>query len=271
MLRARIFTALVLVGIFGVELFAAPDSMWLAFCALVAALSAWEWGALVRLGGGARIAYAIAMSLLVALAAPGGWLGAGMLPSLVLFGLSASFWTMIIPVWLRDRWTLPGEGIGLLLGVLVLLPSALALYSLRDYGAWWLLAVMCAVWVADIAAYFSGRRFGRVKLAPLISPGKSREGAYGGMIGVAVFAACVAFGSGVVAPSVASVLALTSAAVLFTVVSIFGDLFESLAKRQAGVKDSSALLPGHGGVLDRIDSLTSTLPLVSLLAYLVVG
>jgi len=121
---------------------------------------------------------------------------------------------------------------------------------------------MALVWIADIAAYFTGRAFGRRKLAPQISPGKTWEGAYGATVGVLVYGLAM---YGLFAPSNGvSPLLLVPVLLLLTAVSIIGDLFESLLKRQAGIKDSSQLLPGHGGILDRIDSLTSTLPLVTL-------
>ena len=118
--------------------------------------------------------------------------------------------------------------------------------------------------LADIAAYFTGRAFGRRKLAPSISPGKSWEGAYGAVVGVAVYGlACLSYIGYPLGEPGRLVLALVGL-VAFTAVSIIGDLFESMVKRQAGVKDSGTLLPGHGGILDRIDSLTSTLPLAAL-------
>jgi phosphatidate cytidylyltransferase len=128
-----------------------------------------------------------------------------------------------------------------------------------SFGA---LAVMALVWVADIAAFFSGRAFGRHKLAPSISPGKTWEGVAGAMAGVLVYGFAVA----PTLPAVQNLdrLVLVGCLLLLTALSIVGDLFESLAKRQAGVKDSSQLLPGHGGILDRIDSQLSTLPLVAL-------
>jgi phosphatidate cytidylyltransferase len=133
---------------------------------------------------------------------------------------------------------------------------------LKQAGGLALIAIMATVWLADIAAYFSGRAFGRHKLAPSISPGKTWEGALGGGLAVVVYGF-------VLAPKLPVALAgnlalLFVVLVLLTVISVIGDLFESLLKRQAGLKDSSSILPGHGGVLDRIDSLTSTLPLVAL-------
>jgi phosphatidate cytidylyltransferase len=123
---------------------------------------------------------------------------------------------------------------------------------------------LAVVWVADIAAYFSGRAFGRHKLAPTISPGKTWEGAIGASIGVMAFGTVVAVSLNV--PPPAGWLGFIGLMVAYTAVSIIGDLFESLLKRQAGLKDSGTLLPGHGGILDRIDSLTSTLPIAGLAA-----
>jgi len=124
------------------------------------------------------------------------------------------------------------------------------------------LAIMAVVWLADIGAYFSGRRFGKHKLAPAISPGKTWEGAIGG--GVLVLAYGLLLSSRLPAALAGNLLLLLPVLLLLTAISIVGDLFESLLKRQAGLKDSSNVLPGHGGVLDRIDSLTSTMPLVAL-------
>ena len=127
---------------------------------------------------------------------------------------------------------------------------------------------MATVWVADTGAYFFGRTFGSHKLAPSISPGKTWEGAVGGGLTVIVYG--FVFSSKLPAVLSDSFVLLLSALILLTVISIMGDLFESLLKRQAGLKDSSNVLPGHGGVLDRIDSLTSTLPLVALVWLTVV-
>ncbi|MCB1906871.1 MAG: phosphatidate cytidylyltransferase [Rhodocyclaceae bacterium] len=269
MLRTRVLTALVLVSVFGAILFGAPGPAWTVFAAVIGALSAWEWAGLIRLVGPGRIVFASLLGVLVLVVAPSGHVAEAHWPSLILFAISALFWLLVAPLWLKSRWAVPRGWPGLALGVLLLLPPALAMVAIRQqFGPWWLLAVMASVWMADIAAYFVGRRFGRVKLAPLISPGKSREGAYGAVAGVLLYALIVAFASGALAPQAGAVAVLALACVVHTVVSIVGDLFESLAKRQAGVKDSGSVLPGHGGVLDRIDSLLSTLPLVALVAHL---
>ena len=161
------------------------------------------------------------------------------------------------------RWPLPGLLGGLLIGALVLFPTLLAFIQLRQLGAWTLVVILALVWAADVAAYFSGRTFGKRKLAPNISPGKTWAGAWGAVVGVLAYGFLAqAWLPAALRPN-AAVFAVVL--VLLTVLSIVGDLFESLLKRQAGLKDSSNVLPGHGGVLDRIDSQTSTLPLVALL------
>lgn len=144
-------------------------------------------------------------------------------------------------------------------GFLVILPAALALALLEPAE---ILAVLVLVWIADTAAYFVGRSLGRRKLAPSISPGKTWEGAAGGLGGALIYAVLLGAFWG---PAWWAYLAI---AAVLTVLSIIGDLFESAAKRQAGVKDSGTLLPGHGGIMDRIDSATATLPVCALLLSL---
>jgi phosphatidate cytidylyltransferase len=158
-----------------------------------------------------------------------------------------------------------------LIGALALWAAWLALANAKAGGVNFLLSVFCLVWAADIAAYFGGRAFGRRKLAPTISPGKSWEGVVSGMAGVLVLAfawMAVEARIGVDSPSLYVQLRDTAGwpvmivALLFlSSMSVVGDLFESLVKRAAGAKDSSALLPGHGGVLDRIDALLPVFPL----------
>ena len=261
MLKARIITALFLLAGLSYALFGLSDSGWIAFVALVMGLAGWEWGRLATFPPVGCIAYGLATaSLYVGLTLVG-----GAPVRLGLYLLSVAFWIILVPLFLARR---PGIGkapVAALLGWLVLLPASLAMVQLHDKGPLVLFAVMAAVWVADIGAYFVGRAFGKRKLAPAISPGKSWEGAYGGAVGVMIYGFAVAFCTGHMAGvSVAGVAVMTLALLLFAAVSVEGDLFESLLKRQAGIKDSSNLLPGHGGVLDRIDSLTSTLPLAGL-------
>lgn len=268
MLKARVFTALCLLAGFLVMLFLLPFAGWLLFVAIVAGIGAWEWGGLVGQGIAGRRVFALAVAMLCALLAAivfdldSGRVGQSMLLG-VIFLLSAAFWLLAVPCWLKARWrTSKSSGIGA--GAMILVPACLALIQLRAFSPVFLLAVMAAVWVADIAAFASGRAFGRRKLAPDISPGKTWEGVAGALAGVLVYGAAAAWIAGLLPGNVFAWAAYAAGLVILTAVSILGDLFESLAKRQAGVKDSGTMLPGHGGVLDRIDSLTSTLPLVGL-------
>lgn len=265
MLRTRVITALLLVAGFALILFVLPPlAAKLAFAA-IAALAAWEWGGLMRQDHPARVMYAFVLLLFC-------WQLTVAAPQLVplLLAVSAVFWILVVPLWFRFKWTLAGNDFfGYLLGALVILPTWAAMVALYAVSTWLLLAVMALVWVADIAAYFTGRAFGRHKLAPAISPGKTWEGVAGAVAGVMIYGAIVLVYSPLAGqvPLPAPLLALLL--LLLTAVSVMGDLFESLLKRQAGIKDSSNLLPGHGGVLDRIDALTSTLPLAALILYFV--
>ncbi len=268
MLKARIITALILLFGLLAALFLLPTPGWLVFCALICAGAAWEWGGLAAFPATSRGLFAVSMGAACVLAGFAvGLGGAAVLPAgVALFYVpSALFWLCVMPLWLARKWTLRHRAAAAAIGFVVLVPPALALAHLRLMGPWVLLAVMAMVWVADISAYFAGRAFGRHKLAPGISPGKTWEGAVGAALGV------LAFGGIVVSAAVENTSAVLLAMLVpvligFTAVSIIGDLFESLLKRQAGVKDSGTILPGHGGILDRIDSLTSTLPLAGLAA-----
>ena len=187
-----------------------------------------------------------------------------------LLGLSAAFRLLVVPFWFRYKWTLGGNDMGgYLLGALVILPTWAAMVTLHAVDTWLMLAAMALVWVADIAAYFTGRSLGRHKLAPTISPGKTWEGVAGAVVGVLIYAGVVLSFSPLAGKLQLPFPVVVGLLFLLTAVSVMGDLFESLLKRQAGIKDSSQLLPGHGGVLDRIDALTSSLPLAALILYLV--
>lgn len=260
MLKTRALTAAVLLAGFGAALFFLPQSGWIAFCAVLLALAAWEWGGLASLAPLGRLVYSGALVLLF-LAIP--QLAGAYAPAWV-YTAAGLFWVVLAPLWLSRSSRVGGAPLLLAVGVLVLVPAGAALVELRAGHPGLLLAVLGTVWISDSAAYFVGRRFGRRKLAPSISPGKTWEGVAGALIAVALYAlAWAALGApdnrwlGVPQALAAILLALA-------VVGIIGDLFESLIKRQAGVKDSGNLLPGHGGVLDRIDAPVAMLPLAVL-------
>jgi phosphatidate cytidylyltransferase len=177
-----------------------------------------------------------------------------------LLSLSALFWIVLSPIWLIFRKTNVHKLTLAVLGLLLLLATWVALIGLQNISPWLLLGVLATVWLADSAAYFSGKRFGRHKLAPEISPGKTWEGVAGAMLAVTLYGLLLCH---YLHYSHWVIVGLW----LIVVLSIMGDLFESLLKRQAGVKDSSHLLPGHGGILDRIDGLIPTLPIVLFYIY----
>lgn len=182
--------------------------------------------------------------------------------------IGAAFW-LLATLWLsrfdfgRER-TPANTSLKLLAGVLVMLPAAAGALSLREtspHGEWWLLLAVLLIWVADSGAYFAGVRFGKHKLAPKISPGKSWEGVGGAVIAVSLLAVAAGWLLGLRDGQLAG---LVLVAIVTLGVSIVGDLFESLMKRHAGMKDSGTLIPGHGGVLDRFDSLFAALPVFAL-------
>lgn len=271
MLKTRVVTAIFLFTVFFLALFYLPPVGWAMFATLVAAIAAWEWGALMGLRSSSRISCGVLLAAIcgavaalhpAALGIAAGDPAAAWLLGRWFYLPAAAFWLFLVPLWMYRRWPLPKSASGLLIGGLLILPTWLALVQLRQAGALALLAIMAVVWLADIAAYFFGRTFGKHKLAPSISPGKTWEGAIGGGLAVLVYG--FMFSSKLPRALSSNYGLLLVVLILLVAISIVGDLFESLLKRQAGLKDSSNVLPGHGGVLDRIDSLTSTLPLVAL-------
>ena len=273
MLKTRVITALVMMAVLLPSIFLLPQAAWALLVAAFIGVAAWEWGALLKWQESGRRLLGVGVAGLCATLSI---LDPAILGSmnqfapasgrvLAFYVVAAAFWCLLMPFWLRSQWALGGGASGLLVGAIVLLPTWLAIVQLRTLGPWALLGVFAVVWMADIAAYFSGRAFGKRKMAPSISPGKTWAGAYGAVLGVVIYGLLVRFGAGWQLPS----LPVWIVVLLFvTAISIIGDLYESLLKRKAGIKDSSNILPGHGGVLDRIDSLTSTLPVVALLLTL---
>jgi len=258
-------------------LFFTPRPVWSLFALVVVLLGCWEWSRMSGLGDGAQSVYLALSGVLGAIL----WLlyirEEPVFPRIAYGGLALAvlFWLGVAGVWLT-RLMRPMPWVCAVAGWLVLWPTWLALVLLREVSPWLLLALAGMVWVADICAYFAGKSFGRHKLAPRISPGKTWEGVLGALGGVVVYGIVLAFISHArdwsLSPAFARGAGLPAIAVMvvLTAFSIVGDLFESWMKRGAGLKDSSTLLPGHGGILDRIDALTSALPLAAL-ALLVLG
>ncbi|WP_159565838.1 phosphatidate cytidylyltransferase [Budvicia diplopodorum] len=282
MLKSRIITALILIPIVIAALFMLPPLPFAIMIIAVSMLAAWEWGQFSGLGSPfQRVILAIVCGIgLAALFWPtyrsplplldhpvvGGFLLASLgwwalaLVMVMLYPKSAQLWNK--SYFLR-----------LLFGVLTIIPFFWGIVTLRQYGfeqnsytgAWWLLYVMFLVWGADSGAYAFGKMFGKHKLAPRVSPGKTLEGLVGGL----ATSALLAWLFSLYAPLNISLNTLLICSVIAVMASVLGDLTESMFKREAGIKDSGNLIPGHGGILDRIDSLTAAVPVFACLILLV--
>ena len=261
---ARLVTALVLLAGCIAALFILPSWLWGFLLLAVLAMAAWEWGALSGFGAALRAGYALviagsAAAIGVAIAAGIGHSGA---VDTVVYAASCAFWLLaVVPCLVLGART-QHPALLALAGWLVLVPAWLAVARLQAQPAA-LLALLGIVWIADSCAYFVGRAWGRHRLAPSISPAKTWEGVAGAVAGVAVYYWLIYL----LVPEWhwwhgwSGALLVAGVALL----SVIGDLFESWVKRLAGAKDSGALLPGHGGILDRIDSVTSSMPFAALL------
>lgn len=319
MLKQRILTALVLLPLMLGMLFFANSGIWAIFASLIALLGLWEYGRLCHLTQIQQVRYLFSSivlglclyfikfsSLFLRFYLP----RSDILRPLVITSVSIFtalvliFWLLIVPLWLKHKWKLHPNLLAMAVGWLLILPFWLALikfgpHSLPEWLGRWhdstqdltnriilvmpLLIVMSIVWVADISAYFIGRAIGKHKLAPIISPNKSWEGAIGAVVCTSCYISILSIVfkqsaifeySAVFEYSVIHRLfdlkysVLLTLTIILTIVSILGDLLESWLKRAAGVKDSSALLPGHGGILDRTDSLLAVLGVSLTLLYL---
>jgi phosphatidate cytidylyltransferase len=265
MLKQRIITALILLPIALCGFFLLEGAGFALFIGLVVIMGAWEWA---RLAGftaqPVRVAYAALVALLLFFMHMFPGLAPWVLGAAVLWWLLATFLVLTYPR-TSEHWA--SAACKLVIGLLILLPAwqGLILIKQQSLGNWLIMAVMVLVWGADIGAYFSGRAFGKRKLAPHVSPGKSWEGVYGGLLLSLLITAVV----GVVRDwSWAQMLMGLIGAAIVVFISVVGDLTESMFKRQSGIKDSSNLLPGHGGVLDRIDSLTAAIPVFAVLLWM---
>jgi phosphatidate cytidylyltransferase len=271
MLLPRILTAIVLLALLLPALFAATPWPFALLTLLLIAAAAWEWG---RLNGVASIAAVGPGALLAGAGAWAVYSGAvGRLPVSWWWGAMV-WWIVGGALALRGgpaAWPRWPAALRLLIGLLLLWVGWLALAQARTLSINFVLSALCIVWVADIGAYAAGRTFGRNKLAPSISPGKSWEGVYGGMACVLLLGVAWTLWIDHALPVDGASLfthlrerfgwiGFVLATLALAGLSVVGDLFESLVKRAAGAKDSSRLLPGHGGVLDRIDALLPVLP-----------
>ncbi|MDP4300159.1 phosphatidate cytidylyltransferase [Leptothrix discophora] len=271
MLRTRVITALVLLAVLLPALLAASPWPFQLLTLVMIAAAGWEWSRLNQLPGAGALGLAAVVAAGCGLALAQGWVGHA----------PARLWQVALLLWVMGgAWALSQGVTGwpkvpsaarLLLGLALLWLAWLAIAEARLRGLNFLLSLFCLVWMADIAAYFGGRAWGKRKLAPAISPGKSWAGVYTGMAGVLLLAlGWIAWDAA--HPDAGTSLytalllragwpGLVVACLFLASLSVVGDLFESMVKRSAGAKDSSALLPGHGGVLDRIDALLPVCPL----------
>jgi phosphatidate cytidylyltransferase len=269
MLKERLLTVAILLPLVLGLMFFAPNPVWGVVIGIAVATAAVEWARLCGLKARGQALFATLVG-----ASGAAWLAAAAVPewgrmhflmSQSVLAVAVLFWVVAVPWWLHFGWRVAHRGALLAVGWLVLVPAWLAVTLLQRTPLLLLLA-MSAVWLADTAAYFAGRLFGRHKLAPRISPGKTIEGLVGAYVLVLVYVLVMSM---ILRPQAAGSerIALLVFALVLTTLSVAGDLFESWMKRQVGAKDSGRLLPGHGGVLDRIDSMTAAMPFAAL--YLV--
>lgn len=282
MLKQRILTAIVLIPLALGAIFLLPLHWFGLVVLLVMALAAWEWAPLMGVCSRAgRVAYTLLCMVLIGvfywlIPLEHVWQSTTLNPIVYWLTLIGALWWLIAivlvlnfprskAVWQRSRMFVG------LIGLLMLIPAWSAIMALRAehygqeplHGAFLVLFVFLLVWAADVGAYFSGKKFGKHKLMPRVSPGKTLEGLIGGLALSVLVMFLVAEYSSLIAEHSVGYYAV---GIVTVMVSVFGDLNESMFKRCVGVKDSGSLLPGHGGILDRIDSLTSALP-VFLIGY----
>lgn len=266
MLRQRIITSLVLAPLALAGVFLLPSSSFALFVAIVISLSAWEWsnlsgckGKLVQGLYTAFVGICCGLSLYI--------------PPLWLLWLAALWWftaLILVKQYPASEKVLGSRSLRLVTGLFTLVPAWFGMYQLKlmNDGAWLIVTLLVIVWAADCGAYFAGKRFGRVKLIERVSPKKTLEGMVGGVLFAVLIVSLVTLLSSVSFLQGVSLLAVT---VITVLVSVLGDLWESVLKRGRGLKDSGSLLPGHGGMLDRIDSLTAAIPVFTLYIMLLRG
>lgn len=264
MLLHRFLTALVLVSTTLVCLFAENPLGWNILVSVFVLIAWWEWINLAnaRYFGIKTIFFTLLLLLMAYL------MYFYQLPIVVVI-VMAMLWLVLLTATLQTRWQRIGivwsDVSKLFIGSTVLAFAWSSLVWLKEQanGSWWVLGFLLIIWLADTGAYFVGKRFGKTKLAPSVSPGKTLEGMLGGLALVAIYALITKVSFSALFQSNAVILC----AIIIAIVSIGGDLYESWLKRLVGIKESSNILPGHGGVLDRIDSLIAALPFM-ILSYI---
>jgi phosphatidate cytidylyltransferase len=265
-LLARVFTSIVLIGSLLVGIFMLPQWLWgltLIFPIVIVALEysrLFDWNQKLRVGFVLTVVSLCLTPFLIS--DQFNQLVRHM--ATVISWVAVLFWMILVPFLIRYRFRTKSYIFNVVIGMLIIVPAWFAMVGLQTVP-YALLGVLVGVWLVDIAGYFVGRKFGKIKLLPSVSPGKTREGALGGLIGVCVYG----LGLSLIVDSRFSIaywILFGIIVIAFTTVAVLGDLFESYLKRSRGVKDSGSILPGHGGMLDRVDSMTALLPF----SYLVI-
>jgi phosphatidate cytidylyltransferase len=251
MLRQRVITALVLAPCVLLVILAIPHTITIAVLALLVMAGAWEWSAFPGFTQySARLAY---VALIAACLAATWYMGVDNVSSDLMLYAALAWWVLAL-LWIAVAPSKVNRASAAIAGLFVLVPVWVALVRLHAEGPQLMLFLLLLVVAADIGAYFAGRAFGKHKLAPRVSPGKTWEGVFGGLIAASLLATIGVWWFDM------STVPFMLLCVVVAIASVVGDLTESLFKRHAGLKDSGNLLPGHGGVLDRVDSVTAAAP-----------
>ncbi|VAW61722.1 Phosphatidate cytidylyltransferase [hydrothermal vent metagenome] len=269
MLKQRILTAIPLAALVIWGILSQPAQVVFYALLFVMAIAGWEWAALAGIADKKLRAFYALIITVLAYVLQQTMLDKPQLLSVVLLAA--------VVIWLVAIYHMFSKGpqavsplfskLKFILGFVILLPPVVALMLIREQSAAWLFYCLSIVWIADIGAYFSGKRYGKNKLAPGISPGKTKEGLYGAVFATAAYSVLAGFYFEL---QVISQIMLIIITVLTTFISVAGDLFLSLLKRERGLKDTGNILPGHGGILDRIDSVLSSAPFIALLLSAVI-
>jgi phosphatidate cytidylyltransferase len=265
MLKQRVLTTVALALLLSALLYRSEPWVWPIFVVVTGVLASEEWAAFHWRGWFPKVGYAALSGMIAGLVI--------MIPEvhaiarIPVFVMSAVFWLVLVPIWLTRHWTFQSDGLHAFIGWLVIVPTMFAVNELKTLGVGVLLVSMAVIWISDVSAYFVGKAFGKRLLAPSISPGKTWEGVLGAILGVVCFGLILRLFS-IFDAQLFTIIQLSGwywfpALILLALLGIEGDLFESWLKRCAGVKDSGWILPGHGGVLDRIDALTAALPIAA--------
>ncbi len=269
MLKTRVITAIILVAIFIPALFMLNSISWACSMLVLCLLGLHEWGGMIHLSAWQNklyLVFAAITGLLTVFFLRQFGFHFFFFNALVLFVIVSVFWLFFVPIWFKTKYVVNNKALMAALGLLLIASLWLALICAKSADPWLLLVLLATIWIADSAAYFAGKNFGKHKLAPNISPGKTWEGVAGALIAVTVFGTILYFVNsehslGFNQPAIFPALWIIAG------LGVVGDLFESMMKRQANLKDSGDLLPGHGGVLDRIDGIIPSLPIGLLMIY----